>query len=170
MKPLKTFIEKLKDFLYDSIDYVIIVAIIAGVVFIIGWRLDILFAKDTLDIPAPPIVIDDSDTDEGEDIVDAGPDLPPDDNQEPSDEPIVDNPNPIEPDTAPTAITINIPNGTLPSGIGSILEANGLISSKNDFVIQAQSMGLDRKLRSGTFKILSNSTLEEIIKIIANQN
>lgn len=165
---MNTFIEKLKDFLYDSIDYVIIIAIIVSVVFIIGWRLDILFAKDTLDTPTPPIIIDDSGDDRGEDVVDVDPDLPLDDNEEPSDEPIIDNPDPVDPD--PTTITITVPDGTLPSGIGTILETNGLIASKNDFVIQAQSMGLDRKLRSGTFKILSNSSLEEIIKIIAHQN
>lgn len=171
---MKVFIEKFKDFIYNSIDYFIIIAIIVSVVFIIGWRLDILFAKDTLDTP-PPIVIDDTDIDDDkndEDLLVTNPDLPNDDNEEPPEDPdIVDKPSIEDPDSEPTTtITITIPDGTLPSGIGTILETNGLINSKNDFVIQAQSMELDRRLRSGTFNIPSNSSLEEIIKIIAHQN
>lgn len=169
---MNSFIEKLKDFIYDSIDYLIIIAIIISVVFVIGWRLDILFAKDNLETNAPPIVIDNTDDNNKDDDIAANPDLPPDDNKEPSNEPpdIVDNPDPVVPDPEPTTVTITIPDGTLPSGIGSILESKGLISNKNDFVIQAQSMGLDRNLKSGTFEILSNSSMEEIVKIIARQN
>ena len=169
---MKTFIEKLKDFLYDSIDYVIIIAIIVGVVAVIGWRLDVLFAKDTLEAASPPIIVDETDNnDKDKDVVDADPDLPIDENEEESDEEIVDNPDTNGPDPAPvTTVTITVPDGTLPSGIGTILESNGLVSSKNDFVMQAQSMGLDRRLRSGTFQIPNNSSLEDIIKIIAHQN
>lgn len=176
---MKSFFDWLKDFIYDSIDYFIMIAIVVCVVFIIGWRLDILFAKDTSDIPKPPpIVADGTDIDDkndnnvDNDLVDADPDLPPEDevsSNEPSNEPdIVDNPDPVTP--SPVTVTINIPDGTLPSGIGAILESNGLVSNKSDFVIKAQSMDLDRKLRSGTFKIRSNSSLEEIIKIIAKQS
>ncbi|MDR7870813.1 MAG: hypothetical protein RIN55_08150 [Tissierellaceae bacterium] len=169
---MKTFIEKLKDFLYDSIDYLIIIAIIIGVVSVIGWRLDVLFAKDNLETTTPPIIVDNGtdDKDNSDDFVDADPDLPPTDDEEPTSDPdIVDSPDQEEPTQAPTTVTITIPDGTLPSGIGAILESNGLVNSKNDFVLKAQDMGLDRKLRSGTFKILSNSSLEEIIKIIAKQ-
>lgn len=173
---MKGFLEGLKDFIYDSIDYFIMIAIVVVVVFVIGWRLDVLFAKDTLDIPNPPPIlvdgtdIDDKDNDDN-DLAVVDPDLPPDDTEEPSSEPdIVDNPDTETPGSVAVAVTITIPDGTLPSGIGTILESNGLVSNKNDFVIKAQSMELDRKLRSGTFEILNNSSLEEIIKIIARQN
>lgn len=180
MKAVKNFFDGLKDFIYDSIDYFIMIAIVVGVVFIIGWRLDILFAKDTLDIPnPPPIVVDgrdihDKDDNNDSDVVEADPDLPPEDDtelEEPSSgSDLVDNPDPVTSEPATVSITINIPDGTLPSGIGAILESNGLVSNKNDFVIKAQSMDLDRKLQSGTFKINNTSSLEEIIKIIAKQN
>ena len=171
---MKSFFDGLKDFIYDSIDYFIMIAIVIGVVFIIGWRLDILFAKDASDIPnPPPIVADGADIDDNDnDVVDS--DTDPEDNvnpDEPSDQPdMVDDPDSETPDPNPETVTINIPDGTLPSGIGAILESNGLVSNKNDFVIQAQSMELDRKLRSGTYEINSNSSLEEIIKIIARQH
>lgn len=188
---MKSFFDWLKDFIYDSIDYFIMIAIVIGVVFIIGWRLDILFAKDTSDLPkTPPIVVDNTDIDEdsisdndgnnNDDVVDSDPtpDAPPEDDvnlDDPSEgTDIVDNQDsaapPTTPNPTPVTVTVNIPDGTLPSGIGAILESNGLIPNKNDFVIKAQSMELDRKLRSGTYEINSNSSLEEIIKIIARQN
>ena len=172
---MKSFLEGLKDFIYDSIDYFIMIAVVVVVVFVIGWRLDVLFAKDTSDIPnPPPIVVDGTDIDDKDhhnDMGDADTDLPADDNEEPSDgSDTGDNPDTQTPDSALNTVTITIPDGTLPSGIGAILESNGLVSNKNDFVIKAQSMELDRKLRSGTFEILDNSSLEEIIKIIARQN
>ncbi len=189
---MKSFFDWLKDFIYDSIDYFIMIAIVISVVFIIGWRLDILFAKDTSDLPKkPPIVVDGPDTDgdniadnkgndDEDDVVnpDNTPDTLPEDNanldEPPEETDTGDNPDPGTPPTtpnpAPVTVRVNIPDGTLPSGIGAILESNGLVSNKNDFVIQAQSMELDRKLRSGTYEISNNSSLEEIIKIIARQN
>ena len=172
---MKSFLEKLKDFIYDSIDYFIMFAIVIGVVFIIGWRLDVLFAKDTSDIPTPPAIVDNTDIDNNDtDVANGDNDLPPEDNEDPShdldENPDMDNPDTNNPESTPQTITITIPDGTLPSGIGAILESSGLVSDKNDFVIKAQSMELDRKLRSGTFEILNNSSLEEIVKIIAKQN
>lgn len=177
---MKGLIEGIKDFIYDSIDYIIMLAIVIAVVFVIGWRLDILFAKDNLDNPSPaPIVVDGSDIEDNnndkdhEDVVDIDdPNSPTEDDSEedPQGIDIVDNPDTETPGPSPSTVTINIPDGTLPSAIGAILESNGLVTNKNDFVIKAQSMDLDRKLKSGTFQIQDNSSLEEIVKIIARQN
>lgn len=186
---VKRLLEGIKDFIYDSIDYIVMIAIVVAVVFVIGWRLDVLFAKDTYDMPNPPTTVVDNDLnddldkideneddddnviDESDELADNNSDPNSTDNEEAPDQgtDIVDNPE--QPTvSSPITVTINIPDGTLPSGIGAILESNGLVESKNDFVIKAQDMGLDRRLRSGTFKIQDNSSLEEIIKIIARQN
>ena len=170
---MNNFFERLKDILYDSIDYIIMLAIIVGVVFVIGWRLDVLFAKDNLDnepkdqiiveTPKDPIeepkeddILEENLDTEGE-IVD-NEENKPEDNLEKA---------PKEEEIA--IVTINIPEGSLPSKFGSILESNGLVSSKNDFVIKAQEMNLDRSLRSGKYEIKKNSSLEEIVKIIARR-
>ena len=47
--------EKFKDILYDTFDYFVMIGIVLAVVAIIGWRLDVLFASDTKDIPATEI-------------------------------------------------------------------------------------------------------------------
>ena len=58
---MKNFLEGIKDMLYDSIDYIIMIGIIGIVVLVIGWRLDLLFAKDALDVPPKnDVVIEDN--------------------------------------------------------------------------------------------------------------
>ena len=42
------FYDKFKDFLYDSIDYLFMITILVIVIGVIGWRLDVLFEKDTV--------------------------------------------------------------------------------------------------------------------------
>lgn len=177
---MKTFLNWLKDFIYDSIDYIIMLVIIVSVVFVIGWRLDVLFANDATDIPHKNTIISnedekpkDSNVDkqeplETEDVVESPEIQPTDDVEEPSDtqipeSPVVEN-NPSSTDKV--SISITIPPGSLPSKIGDILESNGLISSKKDFVIKAQELKLDTKLKSGNFKISKNLSIEEVLKII----
>lgn len=177
---MKSFFNWVNDFIYDSIDYIIMIVIIISVVFVIGWRLDVLFANDATDIPHKNIIISN-----GEDVpkdpnvidpevlkpevdVDLPPGEPEDNIETPSDTPITETPvvvdNSTEVNTA--SINITIPPGSLPSKIGDILESNGLISSRKDFVNKAQELKLDTKLKSGTYKIPNNSTLEEVLKII----
>lgn len=169
---MKKFYEGVKDFLYDSIDYIIIVGIIGIVVFVISWRLDLLFAKDAVGIdPKTEVIIDNNNrNDENKkDSEDMG------DVENPDEIDVVDNNQEENPTVNPgnteqpsnKIVKITIPAGSLPSKIGTILEENGLVSSKNDFVIKSQELKLDTKLKSGTFEIDSNSTLEEIIKLIA---
>lgn len=179
---VQSFFERLKDFIYESMDYILILAIIVAVVSLIGWRLDILFNDDAV-AKSPPVVSDETNgwtDEEDDDIGESNPDPTTNEDEEPTgeetdvaDNPDVNTPDDTSdntPDDTPDTITINIPDGTLPSGIGSILESNGLIESKNEFVLRAQSLGLDRKLKAGTFRIKTNSSLDEIIKILAQGN
>ncbi len=170
---MNNFFERLKDILYDSIDYIIMLAIIVGVVFVIGWRLDVLFAKDNLDNePKDQIIVetpkDPIEEPKEDDILEENLDTEGEilDNEENKPE---DNLEKAPKEEEIAIVTINIPEGSLPSKIGSILESNGLVSSKNDFVIKAQEMNLDRSLRSGKYEIKKNSSLEEIVKIIARR-
>ena len=172
---MKKIFDWLKDFVYDSIDYIIMLVIIVSVVFVIGWRLDVLFANDAADIPPKNIVSEEENPNiEDEPIKEDLPENEPTDNVEsaPDDvvpeSPIAENPVVETPTVTPSAKTVNItiPPGSLPSKIGSILEANGVIGSKNDFVNKAQELKLDTKLKSGSFEIQNNASIEEILKII----
>ena len=45
---MKNIFEDIKDFIYDSIDYLIMITIIGVVILVIGWRINILFTEKPL--------------------------------------------------------------------------------------------------------------------------
>lgn len=185
---MKNFIEKIKDFLYDAIDYVLILVIVVGVVVVIGWRLDILFAKD-MDMPSEEnkVVITNNDSnkkyenkdkdiekdladnnsnelDKDKNNVDDKSQNSQDTNKEPN------NSNETKENTQTDTeqiIVVKIPSGSLPPTIANILLEKGLIENKMDFLIKAQELKLDTRLKSGEFKIKKGIELEELIKLLA---
>ena len=64
---------------------------------------------------------------------------------------------------------IIIPSGTYGTGIAKILQENELIDDINDFVRTAENLNLSRRLRSGSFEIPIDTTVENMVKIIAGQ-
>lgn len=171
---MKKLFEWLKDILYDSIDYIIMIGIIGIVVFIIGWRLDLLFANDALDFPIQnEIVVDNNSNEDIEPTLndqENGQVIEENNEVEPEDKVVENVPeevkDPIDKTENNKIIKIVIPAGSLPSKIGSILESNNLVSSRNEFVQKSQELKLDTKLKSGEYNIASGSTIEEILKII----
>ena len=80
----------------------------------------------------------------------------------------------VETDTKPAEnaggeVTINIPAGTLPGATGQILADNGIVASSEAFVKKAVELGLDRKLKSGEFKLTKGMSLDAVVKAIAKQ-
>jgi hypothetical protein len=161
---MKKILEKIQDILYDSLDYVIMLVIVLVVVAVIGWRLDVLFAKDVASgnkviVEGVHNKVDDEPNDDEDTEVPEEPEEP----ETPVEEPPVD----VAP-VVPTGgnIKVTIPAGSLPGKIGSILADNGVINSSRDFIAKAVELRLDTKLKSGTFEIPQGSTHEEILKII----
>ncbi len=68
-----------------------------------------------------------------------------------------------------TKITIEIPSGTPGIGIAKILKDNNLIEDTSSFVARVEELNLAVKLKSGTYKIDSNTSLDDIIYIITGQ-
>lgn len=66
-------------------------------------------------------------------------------------------------------VTVNIPAGTLPGATGQILADNGIVESSEAFVKKAVELGLDRKLKSGEFKLTKGMSLDAVVKAIAKQ-
>lgn len=177
---MKNFMEKLKDFLYDATDYLLILAIIIGVGAIIGWRLDILFAKDmdklNADSENPPVAdliisdedlqsIDSNNSDsDGEEGTQNNTD---EDDSSTNNGETTDGENVNDQEEI---VTVVIPSGSLPPTIANILIEKGLIDDKMEFLIRSQELELDTKLKSGEFKIKKGTNLDELIKIIARYN
>ena len=187
------FWEKFKDFLYNSIDYIIMLIVIIAVVCIISWRLDILFvnngANSTLtknieNINDDKKVVENIDGDQNnegnnEDTGDKLPETP--GNSETSDEeapietagdaneekPAEEKPQEEKPAETGGTIEVNIPAKSLPGEIGKILEQQGVVSSATDFVNKCVELKLDTKLKSGKFTFNKGASLDDVVKIIA---
>lgn len=161
---MKTIINAIRDFIYNITDYGLIIVVIVVMVLILGWRFDILFnrgiEKDKLS-DLPQIIAE-------EEYNNSKNPQTPDDSDD------AENPEKPEgetPDTpAPSGLiaTVEIPEGSFPSSIAKILQSSNLISDTNEFLNRSVELGLDTKLRSGTYEIEVGTSLDDIIKIIAN--
>lgn len=167
MDSVKNFIEKLKDLLYDGIDYIVMVFIIVTVVLIINWRLDGLFAKDAVDdiVNKPTNEIENNLDDENRHTnIEENPNNDVIDNRNKN---TGDNgQNNIDAEEIKELVKITIPSGTLPPEIGDILVANGLINNKNEFLNKVIELKMETKLKSGEYEIERGLSIEDIIGIL----
>lgn len=150
---MKNFFDKLKDILYDGTEYILMIAIIGTVALIINWRLDGLFAMDIGGA-------DNNLETNTESIVEEYSEYVEDKEEEIEEEEAEDSESKEE------IIDIVIPSGTLPNEIGDILVSYELVDSRSEFLNKVIEMGVETKLKSGTFKIAKDSSLEEIVNIL----
>ena len=161
--------EKLKDFLYDISDILLALFIIAIMTTVISWK----FAGSFVGNANVPISNEENssfqtiedDPSETTPIV-----------EEPSvvepnvEEPNIKEPNP-EPEPEQTVVytSVKIPSGSTGVGIAGIIKDAGLVNSTTDFINRIEARGLSAKLQSGSFKIGSDKSLDEIINILTGQ-
>lgn len=171
---MSKFIDSLRDIIYDSIDYIIILGIILVVGLVISWRLDILFKRD-VDTNTASIesnVEKDKPANEDTETVE-NPETSNESNPTKTEEPATsevkkENNEPTNTAVANTGETknISIPSGANSTDIGNILADNGLVSSSSEFNTKSEEMGLSTKLKSGNFSIPVGTPLEEVLRII----
>ncbi|WP_409226749.1 hypothetical protein [Gudongella sp. SC589] len=168
------FMDKIRDVLYDSVDYIFMIVIVLVVIGVIGWRLDVLFAKDALGSQQPgQVIVDNSGREEYD------PDQPSDEpeviveGEEGSEDQVAQDGEPQEEPGQPaqpsiTIVQVEIPVGSMPGKIGLILEEKGVVTSSREFIAKAVELGLDTKLKSGTYKIQLGLPTEEIVRLLTN--
>lgn len=158
---MKKIIDAIRDFLYNITDYGLIITVIVVMALILGWRFEILFNRgiEKEVIPELPEIIEEKEND-------------PVTNDDPADSEEPDQTeNPAEEEQqggSGLIATVEIPEGSFPSTIADILLNSNLIKDKNEFLNRAIAMGLDTKLRSGSFEIEVGTSLDNVIKILAN--
>lgn len=157
---MKDFIEKLKDILYNGMDYIIMIGIVAGIALIINWRIGGLF-----DITSVEDVYGET-PEESTEIVenDKNGSVKEEDTEENS----IENENESETSNEKEReiVNIEIPTGSLPGDIANILVSNGLVESKEEFLDNVIGTKYETKLRAGEFEIPSDASIEEILDII----
>lgn len=164
---MKKIINAIRDFLYNITDYGLIIIVIVVMVGILSWRFNILFSrgidKEVIE-QLSPIATNEPDS---TDSTDTNPKDSADNAEEPSQADDSDKPSDNENGSSLIA-TVVIPDGTLPSKIAEILLNSNLIDDKNSFLNKSVELGLDKKLRSGTYEIEVGTSLDNIIRILAN--
>lgn len=160
---MKTIINAIRDFIYNITDYGLIITVIVVMALILGWRFDILFnrgiEKEAIKDLPQIIVEDDTESETPQSPDDPG-------NAETPEKPAGETPD----NPAPSGLiaTVEIPDGSFPSSIAQILQNSNLIKDTNEFLNRSVELGLDTKLRSGTYEIEVGTSMDDIIKIIAN--
>lgn len=158
---MKTIIDAIRDFIYNITDYGLIITVIVVMALILGWRFDILFnrgiEKDVI-ADLPQIIVDNNTPGDQNETEPGSTEEPGNTEEKPQETP------------APSGViaTVVIPEGSFPSAIAEILINSNLISNKNEFLNRCVDLGLDTRLRSGTYEIEVGTGLDDIIKIIAN--
>ena len=153
---MKDYLEKAKDILYNISDYIIMFTIILAIGLIIAWRLDILFPQTTAMVE--PNILEKVESTGSKTI--EKPDTHA--RTKPVENEVVEK-------EEPTIVIVSIPKGTPSSNIGDILLDKNLINSTKEFEDKVKELDLEKNLRSGEYDIENPSSLEEIVKIIANQ-
>lgn len=161
---MKKIIDAIKDFIYSITDYGLIIAVIVIMVSVLAWRFNILFnigiEKEVI-AQIPEAIVNTEKPNDNTDNTDQIEENP--ENSENSE---------VEETISPNAViaTVDIPSGSFPSSIGDILFNSNLIEDKDKFLNRVLELGLDTKLQSGTFEIAIGTSLDQVIKIIANAN
>ena len=172
---MKKFTENVKDFMYDAIDYILILVVIAVVAGIIGWRLDILFAKD-IDVNTThknKIETSKQSNNPNDEVIDSenghSSDTTPDNDSQGNTNVSQSNKNNNSENLSSSSQTINvvIPEGTLCPKIADILLQKGVIKDKKEFLAKASELKLDTKLKSGEYQLSPSSSLENILKTLS---
>lgn len=162
---MKTIINAIRDFLYNITDYGLIITVIVIMAVILSWRFDILFNRGI----EKDVIVDFPVASENNPETPTGENTPDPENPESPEEPAQDD-NPGSETNGGNKLfaTVSIPEGSYPSTIGDILLNSNLIDDKNEFLNRSVELGLDTRLRSGTFEIEVGTSLDNVIKIIAN--
>ncbi|SET33125.1 hypothetical protein SAMN05660297_02047 [Natronincola peptidivorans] len=168
--------EKIRDILHDFSDVFIAIIITVTMLVVVAWNLG-----DWFDDNNTASAIDTASTIEesNKEIQSKLPEIDSEIDEAPE-ETVVEEVPPVEESqeesSTPIEITvvaskqITIPNGTPGVGVARILQENGLIENTQDFIRVAEELDLSLKLKSGTFQIPTDATIETMVKIIARSN
>lgn len=181
-------LEKIKDILYDVSDIVVSLVIVALIFFVVSWKISDSLAFDvTIPEQNPQTQVAGQDPN----IVEIAevPDVETTPSEGSSGETEPTTPSETAPTEAASETTpstdakpggtqvnlvgvtkeIEIKSGSSGYSIGKLLATEGMVADTNTFIKRVEELGLGAKLRSGTFTLSSDMSLDEIIYKISGQ-
>ena len=152
---------KIQDFLYDSIDYICIILVIALVSIIINWRLGGLFkSSDIHNLKNTQSEQQIDDTKEKSKEKDKQEENKLDTKKDNKDKEVKKKKKETK------IIKVNIPKGSVSQDVSQILEDEKVIKDRKEFYEYVQKKKMETKLKYGNYEIPDDSTFDEIIKIL----
>lgn len=177
-------LEKIKDIVYDVSDILLSLVIVALIFFVVSWKISDSLAFE-IEIPEKSGI---AQAEEGDtDIIDIS---EVDDGSESSSETTGSDGTGGTPEEIPASGTdastdakpggtkvelvgvtkeIEIKSGSTGYSIGKLLAEAGLVPDSQTFINRVEELGLGAKLRSGTFTLSSDMSLDEVIYKISGQ-
>lgn len=168
---MEKFSDKLKDFFYDAIDYILMGVIILAVVGIIGWRLDVLFDGGIKDAPIGKEIESSenkkiasrNNTNSNKSTTEAKKDKNSSDAATKKDNKKENDKN-DDKSKKEEIVKVSIPKGSVSENVAEILKKNGLIKDEAEFMAKVKEMNLETDLKYGEYEIAKSSSMEDIIK------
>lgn len=168
---MEKFSEKLKDFFYDAIDYILMGVIILAVVGIIGWRLDVLFDDSIKDAPVGKEIESSKDkkiasrnnTSSNKSTAETKKDNNNSDAAAKKDNKKENDKN-DDKSKKEEIVKVSIPKGSVSENVAEILKKDGLIKDEAEFMAKVKEMNLETELKYGEYEIAKPSSMEDIIK------
>jgi len=159
---MKNFLERLKDFIYNYIDFVMIILVIVLIGGIIFWRLDILFGDTNIDESTEEIK-----TEEPKEK----PEKESDPKQESKVEEEKEEETPPQEDTSKVDenIKISIEQGSSSETVAQTLFDKKLINDKRKFLLRLSDLDLETNIHPGNFELNKNSDIDTIINLLPNK-
>ena len=144
--------EKIKDFFYDHLDYIMIASVLLVTILVINWKMGCLFDARNI-LSSEKVISSSNENPLSENKVDDKSD----DNKKVDD----------KEEEKVKEIDITIPKGAVSDDVAEILEEEGLIEDKADFHNYVKEKNMETKLKYGEYKISSDASFDEIIEILS---
>ena len=171
--------DKIKNMIYEYSDIFLGFFILASMVCIMGWQLYNWFEPDSgyisssgIPASAGALASENLDPKDSSDNAAAAQDNPGDVSysQQEAETPAVDSPQNQSDSAQPVEeiIVFQIKRGSACINIANDLESMGLVPSSDEFVGKITSLGLENKLKSGSYSIKKGDSIDNIIKILTD--
>lgn len=182
-------LEKIKDILYDVSDIVLSLIIVALIFFVVSWKISDSLAFD-ITIPEKtdiaegigqdPNIIDIEEAGDDDSVIteETGSEAGQTEGADPATGGDTESTGSTSTDAKPGGTQVNlvgqektivIESGSSGYSIGTLLEEEGLVPDTQTFIKRVEELGLGAKLRSGTFDLSTDMSLDEIIYKISGQ-
>lgn len=151
---------RIRDFFYNVSDYMIVILVIAAVIAVLAWRLDLLFSKDA-EIPKR-----ETKTEQSSEVQK---DKPLEENGATAGQGTAQQTEQAAGDQPPQEVSFSIPENSTLEQVSNMVYEKGLVSSSGDFYNKVYELGLQDSIKPGNYTVKMGMSLDDMVKMMAGQ-